>query len=352
MDKTTIQTESNSILEINRSLSTSTQKMSLRILPTWKILLFVSCALGIIPFLVNGYLLSVLVIIGFYSISTIGVTLVMGYGGLVTLAQAAFWGVGAYMSAIISSAYSIHPFVSIPLSMAITGLTAYAIGRLTIRLQGHHFSLATLGFGIVINIILMEQSDWTGGPSGMMDIPGIAIGSWTLSGDTGWYYTIWIAALCCIFLLDNLLNTAWGRNLRAMHTSQTAAEAMGVQTTRYRLQAFVISAVLAGLSGALYSHYMGFISPALFSFEMSIEFLVMAVLGGLGAIWGGLLGAIVVTLLVEVLRAGLPALLSEQSSGGAVEVIFFGLLLMIMMIFMPKGLVGMLQSMWMKWRKE
>lgn len=325
---------------------------SVQIIPHWKLFLSVAILLGVLPFIMSTYLLSVMVMIGFFAIAAVGVTLLMGYGGLVTLAQAGFWGVGAYTSAILCKTLGYPPLLSIFLSMVGSGLVAYIIGKLTIRLNGHHFSLATLGFVIVINIIMQEQGKWTGGPSGMANIPPLSMNGFILQGDWNWYYVIWAVTLVCIFLLNNLVKSSWGRNLRSMHASKTAAEAMGVQTSRYRLQAFIICAVLAGLSGGLYAHYMGFISPSLFSFQMSIEFIVMAVVGGLGAIWGGMIGTIVMMFLLEGLRTWIPNLFANPSSVGAIEVTLFGVLLIVMIIFMPKGIIGALQTIGRKWRNQ
>ncbi|MEX2103719.1 MAG: branched-chain amino acid ABC transporter permease, partial [Bacilli bacterium] len=154
----------------------------------------------------------------------------------------------------------------------------------------------------------------------------------------------WLIAIACLFLGSNLVKSGWGRNLRSMHASKEASEAMGIDTGRYRLQAFVISAIFGGLSGGLYACYMSFISPAVFSFDMSIKFVVMAVLGGLFSIWGAMIGVMVVTLLVELLREYVPLIMGHTSSGGAIEVVFFGVLLIVMMVYMPDGIIGIFRK--------
>ncbi|WP_442598537.1 branched-chain amino acid ABC transporter permease [Neobacillus sp. D3-1R] len=303
------------------------------------------------PYLAGTYITGVFVLIGIYFISTIGISLLMGHAGLVSLAQAAFWGIGAYGSGIIAIKLSLSPFLTIPIGMVLAGGIAYLIGYLTRNLQGHYFSLATLGFGIVINIILIEESELTGGPSGLIGVPSFEIGSFSVASDMTWFYMIALIAVIVFLLTKNLLKSSWGRNLRSIQDSPIASQSMGINIGKYKLSAFVVSAVFAGLSGGLYASYMSFISPAIFSFEMSIKFVVMAVLGGLASMYGPLIGVVVVTLLVEVLREVVPFIFGE-SAGGAVEVIFFGLLLVIMMIYMPKGIMGIFEKISQRFRRE
>jgi branched-chain amino acid transport system permease protein len=307
-------------------------------------------ALVAFPHIVGSYLTGIFVLIGLYFISTIGISLLMGNAGLVSLAQAAFWGIGAYGSGIISFKFSVSPLLAIPIGMILAGLIAYILGYLTRNLQGHYFSLATLGFGIVINIVLIEESQLTGGPSGLIGVPSWGIGSFSIASDTAWFYVVAFISLIVFILTKNLVQSSWGRNLRSIQDSAVASQSMGINIGQYKLTAFVVSAVFAGLSGGLYASYMSFISPAIFSFEMSIKFVVMAVLGGLFSIYGSLIGVIVVTLLVEVLREVVPFVFGE-SAGGAVEVIFFGLLLVVMMIYMPKGIMGIVEKLNLRIRR-
>lgn len=308
-------------------------------------------ALVAFPYVAGTYITGIFVLIGLYFISTIGISLLMGHAGLVSLAQAAFWGIGAYGSGILAIKFSISPLLAIPIGMILAGLIAYILGYLTRNLQGHYFSLATLGFGIVINIVLIEESQMTGGPSGLIGVPSLAIGSFSIASDFAWFYVIAFIGLIVFILTKNLVQSSWGRNLRSIQDSAVASQSMGINIGHYKLTAFVVSAVFAGLSGGLYASYMSFISPAIFSFEMSIKFVVMAVLGGLFSIYGSLIGVIVVTLLVEVLREVVPFVFGE-SAGGAVEVIFFGLLLVVMMIYMPKGIMGIFEKLSQRFRRE
>lgn len=305
-----------------------------------------------VPSFLGSYLTSVFVIMGIYSITTLGITLLMGFAGLVSLAGAAFWGIGAYVTGVGTVHLGINPWLGIMLGILVAGIIAYGLGWITRNLQGHYFSLATLGFGIVINIVLIEEGDWTGGSSGLVGIPGLQFGSFPIAGDEVWFPFVWIVTFLSLFLCHNLVRSAWGRNLRSIHASQAASEAMGIDTGRYRLQAFVISGMFGGLSGGLYACYISFISPAVFTFDMSIKFVVMAVLGGLVSIGGAIVGVMVVTLMVELLREYVPMLIGHTSTGGSVEVIFFGLLLMVMMIYMPNGIIGIYRKFKSRWRGE
>jgi len=296
--------------------------------------------LWVVPPLAGNYWTSVFIIMGIYCIVTVGITLLMGFAGVVSLAGAAFWGIGSYVTGVGAVKLGIDPWLGILLGIIVSGIFAYGLGWVTKNLEGHYLSLATLGFGIVINIILVEEQAWTGGSSGLAGIPTLTLGGYPIAGDANWFILIWLVVFISLFLVHNLVNSAWGRNLRSMHASAAASEAMGIDTGRYRLQSFVISGMFGGLSGGLYACYMSFISPAVFNFDMSIKFVVMAVLGGLSSVWGALIGVAVVTLLVELLREYVPMLLGHSASGGAAEVVFFGLLLMVMMIYMPDGILG------------
>lgn len=321
------------------------------ILCRWYMPLALGLLLAVVPLWTSSFITSLFILSGIYVMAATGMTLIMGYGGIVTLCQAAFWGMGAYTSGILTASYGVAPLLALLVGMVVTGGMAALLGLITINLHGHLLSLATLGFGIVFHIFLLEQSEWTGGPSGLVGIPSFQVWGVELSSERGWFYLVWLVAIGTILLVRNLVNSAWGRTLQAVHASSAAAEAMGVHVGRYRWQAFIISAVLASLSGSLYAHYMTFISPDLFTFEQSMRYVLMAVVGGLTSVWGGLVGSVVVMSLTEVLREYTPLLLSE-SSAGAVETIFFGGLLVVMMIFLPQGIVGGINTLIRKWKQN
>lgn len=301
--------------------------------------------LALLPLFNNSnYLLSTLIFIGIYSIVTISLCLLMGYAGQISLGHAAFYGMGAYGSAILTLKFALNPWLALVAAAAITAVVAWAIGIPTLKLKEHYLALATLGFGVIVYIIFTQETAWTGGPSGLIGIPYLSLGSLVFDTDLSYYYLVWVIVLFTIYLATNIVNSRVGRALRAIHGSETAAEAMGVDTAAYKLKIFVLSAAFASIAGSLYSHYITMINPSPFGFKMSIEFVLMAVVGGIASIWGPLVGVSVVIYLTQWLRDSIPYLI--PSAGGEVEIIAFGLILAVIMIFMPEGLFRGLVDRW------
>lgn len=285
----------------------------------------------------NNYYLGTLITIGIYTIIVIGLCLLMGYAGQVSLGHAAFYGLGAYGSAIFTVKYGLAPWPAMLLALLLTCLVAYGIGRVAFRLREYYLALATLAFGIIIFIIFNEQVNVTGGPSGMGGIPYIGFLGYEIKTDRGYYYLVWSFVLVAILLAQNIVHSRIGRALRSIHGSEVAAESLGVRAFQYKLQIFVISAGFASVAGSLYAHYITFISPSVFGFKASIDFVLMAVIGGLASVWGPLFGVTAVILLGEFLRHFMPHIIA--GAGGEYEMIFFGLVLVLIVIFMPQGLI-------------
>lgn len=298
------------------------------------------CLLVVIACLPLGvqsrYHQSIAVIIGLHTIAAVGLSLLMGYAGQVSLGHAAFYGLGAYGSGIASTSLGLNPWLAMPLAALFTGLLAAAIGTPIFRLRGHFLAMATLGWGIIVYIVFNELREVTGGPSGLTGIPNLRLFGMPLDTDLRYYYLVWTFALGVIFLSRNIVDSRVGRALRAIHGSESAAAALGVDTARYKLGVFTLSAVYASLAGSLYAHYLLFVNPPPFGFKFSIELLVMVMIGGLAHIWGALFGAALITLLGEGLRATIPLLMGHAS--GEYEIIAFGLVLVATMIALPEGL--------------
>jgi branched-chain amino acid transport system permease protein len=295
-------------------------------------------AVGLLPLLVRSpYLLSILIFVGLNTILTIGLCLLMGYAGQVSLGHAGLYGLGAYASAIATTRLGLSPWLGIVFAMILAGSVALCIAWPLFKLKGHYLAMATLGFGYIVYIFFTEASRLTGGPSGLTGVPHLTLGGLTLSGDVPYYYLVWGAAIAVLVASLNVVNSRVGLALRAIHGSEVAAQAFGVNTGRLKVQIFVLSAIYAGLAGSLYAHYVTFVNPSPFGFHTSVMLVVMAAVGGMGTIWGAPLGAAVVTALGEVLRAVVPALHNRAS--GEYEIIAFGLLLMLIMILMPQGVV-------------
>jgi branched-chain amino acid transport system permease protein len=284
----------------------------------------------------SRYYQSIAVIIGLHTIASVGLSLLMGYAGQVSLGHAAFYGLGAYLSAIASTKLGLNPWLALPLAAVITGGLAAGIGLPIFRLRGHFLAMATLGLGIIVYIVFNELREVTGGPSGLTGIPNLWLFGAPLNTDIRYYYLVWAFALGVIFLSRNIVDSRVGRALRAIHGSESAAAALGVHTARYKLAVFALSAVYASLAGSLYAHYLLFVNPPPFSFKFSIELLVMVMIGGLAHIWGALFGAAIITLLGESLRATIPLLMGHAA--GEYEIIAFGVILMATMIALPEGL--------------
>jgi branched-chain amino acid transport system permease protein len=276
----------------------------------------------------GGYLMNVLVFVGINTMLAIGLNLLLGYAGQISLGHAGFFGLGAYLSGILTTSYGWNPWIAMPLSALLVGALAFLIGFPILKLKGHYLAMATLGLGIIIYIVFNETVDLTGGPSGLSGIPNLTIGSYAFDSDVKNYYLIWGITLATILLTLNLANSRVGRALRAVHDSEVAARVVGVNARLLKVQIFALSALISSIAGSLYAHTMTFISPASFGFNFSVELLTMVVIGGLGSIYGSFLGAALLTLLPEFLRAA-----------HDYDIIIYGALLMLMVMFMPGGLV-------------
>ena len=292
-------------------------------------LLFVFLIIAIFPWLVGGneYFISILIFLGINGIITMGLSLLMGYTGQISLGHAGFFGLGAYSSGILTTQYSIHPLAAFLAGIFLSAIIAFLVGKPTLRLKGHYMAVATLGFGEILFIVFNELSPLTGGPSGLSGIPTLTFMGYSLEG-ARYLYLVWGFVILLLLFSLNVINSRVGRALRAVHGSEIAANAMGVDASRYKVQVFVLSAVYASIAGSLYAHFVTFISPSSFSLMFSILLLMMVVVGGAETIWGALLGAMVLTLLPEYLR-GLEDF----------EVLAYGGILMVVLLFMPQGIL-------------
>ncbi|MRR57546.1 MAG: branched-chain amino acid ABC transporter permease [Deltaproteobacteria bacterium] len=303
--------------------------------------MLVACAVLIAPFfLEGGYLMNVLVFVGINTMLAVGLNLLLGYAGQISLGQAAFFGLGAYISGVATTTYGMNPWTAMALAALLVGCVAFAIGFPILKLKGHYLAMATLGFGIIVYILFNETVELTGGPSGLIGIPAYSVSDFQFDSDTKNYYLVWGFTLVAILFTINLVNSRIGRALRAIHDSEVAARVMGVNARLLKVQIFTLSAVISSLAGSLYAHTMTFISPASFGFHFSVELLTMVVIGGLGSVYGSFLGAALLTLLPEFLR-------TFQDY----DIIVYGLILLLMTMFMPGGLVRIMALVTPLWGK-
>lgn len=284
------------------------------------------------PLLPNSFYFDVAINAGIAAIVCVGLNLLIGYAGQISLGHAGFFALGAYSSAVLTDNYGWPPMASLGAGLSMVALLAFLIARPILRLQGHYLAMATLGMGIIISIVLNQEVDLTGGPDGVPVSSFSALG-WELNTDLGWYWVVGGSLIVTVWLALNLIDSAVGRALRALHGSEVAAQVGGIDTTRYKILVFVVSAVMAAYAGSLFAHYTGFLTPSEGSFFRSIEFVTMVVLGGMASIFGSVLGAALLT--------ALPQFLTVFHD---YEHVMFGLIMMLTMIFMPKGLLPSLRA--------
>jgi branched-chain amino acid transport system permease protein len=297
------------------------------------IFLIFTLAVLVLPFFLQGsYFLNVLVFIGINTMLAVALNLLMGYAGQISLGHAAFFGLGAYISGVLTTRFGLDPWLALAVAAGATGALAFVLGFPILKLRGHYLAMATLGFGTIMFIVFNETVAVTGGPSGLSGIPNIHIGSLLFDSDLRNYYLIWIITLIVMLLSINLSQSRIGRALRAIHDSEVAARVMGVNARVLKVQIFTLSAVISAVAGSLYAYTMTFISPASFGFNFSVELVTMVIIGGLGSIYGSFLGAAILTIMPEFLRV-----LQDF------DIIVYGLMLIIMTMFMPGGLISGLQ---------
>ena len=295
-------------------------------------LVALAAVVAALPFaLANNYYYEVAILVGLNAIVAVGLNLLIGYAGQISLGHAGFFGLGAYGSAILAARYGWPAWISLPVTLAGVALLAWAIGRPILRLKGHYLAMATLGFGVIVSIVIATEDRLTGGPDGMA-VPPFSVFGFVLQGERLWYWVVGALLLGTVWFSLNLIDSPRGRALRALHGSEVAAELVGIDSARHKVSAFVISAVFAALAGSLTAHYAGFITPSKVTFLHSIELVTMVVFGGMASTFGAVVGAAVLTTLPQLLTA-----LKEY------EMVVFGAVLMLTMIFMPQGLVPALE---------
>lgn len=275
----------------------------------------------------NSYYLNVLVFVGIYSLITIGLSLLMGYTGQISLGHAAFFGLGAYTSGVLSTKFGVSPWLALLAAIFVTGGIAFLIAAPALKLKGHYLAMATLAFGYIVFIVFNQASSLTGGPSGFGQIPRFRLGNFLLRSDVHYYYLVWTLVIVVLLVSLNIIHSRVGRALRSIHEGELTANIMGVNTAKYKIQVFVLSAVYASLAGSLYAHFITFLNPTPFGFHFSIVLVAMVAVGGMASVWGAMIGAALLTLLPEYLRAF-----------HDYDILIYGSILLLIMMFLPQGL--------------
>lgn len=290
-------------------------------------------ALVAAPFLApNSYYLDIVIRMCINAVIVLSLNLLIGYAGQISLGHAGFVGLGAYASAVLPSHFGWHPLLALAAGAAGTGLLALLVARPILRLKGHYLAMATLGLGIIINIVIRNEATWTGGPDGM-PVPSMELFGYELVRDTQWYWVVATILLLSVWGALNLIDSPFGRALRGLHGSEIASQVVGVDVPRYKTAVFVLSAVAASVMGSVLAHYVGFVTPEVANFFHSIELVTMVVVGGMASVFGSVLGAVLLTALPQAL-----------ATFEGWEIVVFGAILMLCMIFLPRGLVPTLAA--------
>ncbi|MGF6511051.1 ABC transporter permease subunit [Paraburkholderia sp. 32] len=285
------------------------------------------------PIHVPEYWVTLLNYIGLYSIVAIGLVLLTGIGGMTSFGQAAFVGIGAYATAYLTTNFGVSPWLALIAGVIVTALVALMLGLVTMRLSGHFLPLGTIAWGLAL-FYLFGNLDMLGKYDGINGIPVLNVFGINLESGRHIYYLIWVVVLAAVVSVQNLLNSRPGRAIRALRGGGLMAEAMGVNTGWMRVVIFVYAAVLASVSGFLYAHLQRAVNPTPFGLNHGIEFLFMAVVGGVSHVWGAVLGAAILTVLQDYLQTLLPKLLGEN---GNFEVIVFGIIMVLLLQYARQG---------------
>lgn len=295
--------------------------------------LVITGALALVPFITQDeYVLGVWTFVVLNIIVVVGLDLLLGYAGQLSLGHGAFVGIGAYGSALLTTKLGWSGWAAIPVSMLFAAAIATLVAIPTLRLRGYYLAMATLGFPILLEAILRVGSNWSGGSSGVTAIPRLSFGDHVLSDPTAYYFLTVAVTGVVLLLCWNIAQSRLGLKLRAIHSDEVAAMARGIHVVRLKIIVFALSAAIAALSGSLYVHSIQFVAPSTFGLQYSLMLVVMLVAGGMGRIWGGVLGVILLGWLPELMRDAVTW-----------QPVIFGLLLTSIMLFSPQGLAGLIR---------
>lgn len=305
--------------------------------------LFFVLLIALCPLLLPTYQVTLMNYIGLNALVVLGLVLLTGVGGMTSFGQAALVGIGSYTTAYLTATSQLPDYLmwasgsawaALLIGILITVISAVLVGGLTLKLSGHYLPLGTIAWGISL-YYFFSTLELLGGHSGISNIPSIEIFGYLLDSNHKMFYLIWLILFAAIILCKNLLNSREGRAIRSLKGGQLMAESMGVNTFRSKMVVFVIASIFASISGWLYAHNQSFINPTPFGLQMGIDYLFMALLGGVGSIWGAIFGAGVFTMLRQWLQDLMPVIFGQQ---GNYETIFFGLIIVLLMQKAPSGL--------------
>ncbi|KTT27660.1 branched-chain amino acid ABC transporter permease [Pseudacidovorax intermedius] len=281
----------------------------------------------------NAYLINLFVIAAMTTLPAIGLSLLMGYTGQISLGHAAFVGLGAYTSALLCKLLGLSPWLAIPLATTLSALAAWCIGWLVFRLRGHHLAMATLAFGIIIHVAMVEWRSVTGGQDGLADVPPLQLLGIDLRADAAMLCIAWAACLVGILLAGNLVRSPFGFAMRTVAENEAVAGSVGIASASLKRKVMALGGAYAGFGGALYAHWLGYISPGPFDVGYSVRLLLVVALGGFSGLWSVVFGVFFVVLISEALKPF-----------GRFDVVIYGVLLVFVMVRCPQGLLAGLQQ--------
>ena len=289
----------------------------------------VSAGVLLLPLIFGeGYYLNIMNFIALYAMVTLGLCLLTGYGGQLSISHSAFFAVGAYSSAVFSLSCGLTPILSIVLSQGVAALIAWGIGAVVLRLKGHYLAIATLSFTIIVEVLIKEMAWLTGGLQGLYGIPSVSLGVLVVDSDWRFYYLVWPVTLALLLFALNLVDSRWGSVFRAIKEGEDVARLFGVNVKACKVKLFILSSVYASLAGSLYAHYVTFISPVAGSIMFAIDIIMVLAFGGFTLLWGGMLGVASLTMLNEYLTV-----FADYKRA------IYGLALVVIMLFFPNGLL-------------
>jgi branched-chain amino acid transport system permease protein len=295
------------------------------------------------PYLVwNPYHLHTLIMAGIFAVLALSLNLLLGYTGQLSLGHAAFFGIGAYATALLTVKLEWSPWLGLGAAIALPALAGWVIGRLALKIRGAYFVLLTISFAGVVSLVSVNWMELTNGPLGLPGVPPIEIAlpglpSLSLRTKSAYYYLVMASVILCYLACLAIVRSRVGRALVALRENETLAASVGIDGTHYLVLAAVVSAAMAGLGGGLYAHYTRFVSPEVFLFTYTVTMVIMVVAGGKGTLAGPVVGAVIFTALPEALRA----LTSWQW-----QMLLYGILLVLVLFFMPQGIVPSLRATW------
>lgn len=297
----------------------------------------------------SPYVTSVMVFVAIYGVLAIGMGMLMGHAGLFSLAHPTWFGLGAYVAGILAARGIVPPWIGIIVSAVFVALISYIIGAPVLRLRGLYLACATFAILIIAQIAFAQLAGITGGHEGLLGIPPLSIGGFVFKTDLHYYFLSWALCIGCFWFCSNIFNSRIGRAIKSFRDSEVASKSMGVNIPKYKLQIFILTSVMASLAGSIFCFYLRFTMPGCFGFALLVELLIMIVIGGVGSLQGPLIGSFVILWLRELIQIYLGRVLPVMTA--EVEAVFFGIIIILVLIFMPRGLAGWIDQLFQLGRR-